>query len=336
MASSTNVISNPTQFSQALLSANGWPQTPSNVAFLNAWQAREGQWGATGEYNAGADYNPLNTTLQYGGTNNPLPGTVGIQSYQSWGEGLLATSATLQNYQQVTGALQSGNAMQANNSGQLSSDLLRWSGGGYAAVGGSNPGATTTPAAAASSGATGASAAPATLMGDCYSYGTQKNSGKSSCLINLPGSFCFTACEGKAFVSVGLLTIGGLLMLVGTSLLLKSAVIGNLAKSAVSAIPGGSAVQNVVGGQYTRSRETRRAPSTVRTVPAVPKVPGPGRPSGQTPSRTRPSEGDAERENRAYMEGFFKASRPNRKPEGSRLNTSPVKGARYADVEGEF
>jgi len=127
-------ISTPGGWAATLLATGGLPVTSSNVAFLAGWQQREGQWGASGQYAAVAQHNPLNTTLSgYGGS--PLPGTVGIQSYPSWSAGIAATLKTLAGYPDIIAALKSGSAMTANNAGHLGPELSTWSGGGYTQVG---------------------------------------------------------------------------------------------------------------------------------------------------------------------------------------------------------
>ena len=87
----------PRTFAQALLGALELPVTYNNIAALIAWQAAEGgHWFNT------AKYNPLNTTRELPGSVlwNPLWTDAqgvkhGVQSYQSWDQGLEATAKTL-------------------------------------------------------------------------------------------------------------------------------------------------------------------------------------------------------------------------------------------------
>lgn len=135
---STNYnISTPTEWAQALLAQLGDPQTPSNIEFLVSWAAMEG-----GNWHNTASYNPLNTTLRLTGSTSM--NSVGVQAFTSWQQGIAATIDTLGSYPQIMAALQSGSAMQANQSGQLAQDFRRWSGGGYSAIASNNSyGATT-------------------------------------------------------------------------------------------------------------------------------------------------------------------------------------------------
>ncbi|HUO66187.1 MAG TPA: hypothetical protein VMV37_01545 [Gammaproteobacteria bacterium] len=80
------------QFAQALLAALHLPVNDANTASIIAWQVAEG-----GHWNNGALYNPLNTTLTMPGsvTVIKLSGSIGIQAYVNWEEGLSATAKTL-------------------------------------------------------------------------------------------------------------------------------------------------------------------------------------------------------------------------------------------------
>ena len=124
-------IQTPTHWARALLTQAGLPSTDSNIQFLVSWAAAEG-----GNWNNTATFNPLNTTYRVPGSAVMSGGnTAGVQAYQSWNEGITATLDTLANYPQIMAALRSGTAMQANSSGQMSSDLHKWSGGGYTQIG---------------------------------------------------------------------------------------------------------------------------------------------------------------------------------------------------------
>jgi hypothetical protein len=95
-------------WSQAFLSAIPEPQTPCNVAAVDAWQQAEG-----GGVTNAASYNPLDTT-------QAEPGSWGIngdnvQAYPSWSEGLNANVTAITNglYGGILSALQAGNSAQA-------------------------------------------------------------------------------------------------------------------------------------------------------------------------------------------------------------------------------
>jgi hypothetical protein len=87
----------PALFAQALLSRLGLPNTDDNVRALVAFQAQEG-----GHEN-GALYNPLNTKRGTSTGDKDLPSVnfktkkpgAGIQSFQSWDDGLEATARTM-------------------------------------------------------------------------------------------------------------------------------------------------------------------------------------------------------------------------------------------------
>jgi hypothetical protein len=280
-------ISNSQQWAVAMLQAGGYPQTQSNVNFLEAWASQEG-----GMWQNSAAYNPLNTTLQTSGSTGSV-NSVGVQSYSSWNSGLAATLQTLNgsSYNSITSALAQGNATEQEESGNLSGALSTWSGGGYGSLsqisnptiqGGSSGGSSWSPSGVTAAGGVGNSTGtgsggtgtgsggggtgPSGLMSNCYQYGLSKNKGSSSCLISPPGGWCFTACEAKALAS-GLIIFGGtVVMLVGTALLFAGArgslggLVGNGAQTALNTIPGGAAAQNWAS-KYTKkgsvSRESR-------------------------------------------------------------------------------
>lgn len=124
-------INTPAQWAAAQLQFMGLPTTQQNIDFLVSWAAMEG-----GNWNNTARYNPLNTTLRYNGSTVMSGGnTAGVQAYSSWQDGLTATAQTLNGYPEIMRALESGDAEQANQSGQLANDFSRWSGGGYTQIG---------------------------------------------------------------------------------------------------------------------------------------------------------------------------------------------------------
>lgn len=119
---------NSTDWAVGILGQMGFPTTQSNVQFLVSWAAREG-----GNWKNSAAYNPLNTTENEPGATGM--NSVGVKSYSSWQQGDKATIATLQGYPQILAALRGGNAMQVDQSGGMSKDLNKWSGGGYDTIG---------------------------------------------------------------------------------------------------------------------------------------------------------------------------------------------------------
>jgi cell wall-associated NlpC family hydrolase len=92
LSSSGGSISTPTQFSQAVLAGLGIGDAVGAITDINAWQQHEGQWGASGAYNAKVMHDPLNTKL-------PEPGSSSLggltNSYPSWAEGVAATVSTI-------------------------------------------------------------------------------------------------------------------------------------------------------------------------------------------------------------------------------------------------
>jgi len=105
-------ISGSTGFSTALLEALGAPVTSANIAGLNAWQAAEAQWTATGSWNAAVNHNPLNIET---GVNphfaGPGPGQNPISQFPDWSSGVAATAAFIQeNDPGILRVLMTGNA----------------------------------------------------------------------------------------------------------------------------------------------------------------------------------------------------------------------------------
>lgn len=124
-------IQTPTDWARAVLNQMGLPNTQSNIDFLVSWAAAEG-----GNWDNAAQFNPLNTTYRMPGSTVMSGGnSAGVQSYQSWYQGIQATISTLDNYSQIVDALRAGDAMSADQSGQMADDLSRWSGGGYTSIG---------------------------------------------------------------------------------------------------------------------------------------------------------------------------------------------------------
>jgi murein DD-endopeptidase MepM/ murein hydrolase activator NlpD len=95
-------------WAKTLLSALGAPASDSNIAALTTWAAHEG-----GHWKNSANYNPLNTTLDMGGSESM--NSVGVKRYTSWEQGIQATVGTLtgksadaRGYSAIVNALKSG------------------------------------------------------------------------------------------------------------------------------------------------------------------------------------------------------------------------------------
>ena len=106
-----NSISNPTEFSKALLASLGLPATVADVTSINAWQQHEGQWGASGAFQSEKMFNPLNTFYKMPGS-KPLTvnGKAATLAYKSWKDGITASKKTI-NQGNMAGILK---ALQAN------------------------------------------------------------------------------------------------------------------------------------------------------------------------------------------------------------------------------
>lgn len=130
-APQTVTIGSSSDFSTALLEALGLPVTAANVGALNAWQAAEGQWTATGDWNPSVNHNPLNlegTTIGHpntaSGTHNADP-TNPINLYPDWTTGIQATADRINANPGIVAALRAGGATPA-----LLSAAVRQSGWG--------------------------------------------------------------------------------------------------------------------------------------------------------------------------------------------------------------
>lgn len=108
------------EFATALLSELGVPTTQQNLDFMQAWMAREGTKAA---------YNPLATTLAYGGASGF--NSVGVKNYGDFETGVKATAQTLlhSGYDDILEGLRSG-----QGAWNASHGLSRWSGGGYSSL----------------------------------------------------------------------------------------------------------------------------------------------------------------------------------------------------------
>lgn len=112
----------------ALLASFPAPPTAKNLHSLTAWRTRECPWDANPPDGALYTHNPFNTTLNMPGATSI--NSVGVKKYPNAAVGLAATRKTLSGYPQIMAAFRAGKGL----CGTASSDLSRWSGGGYTSV----------------------------------------------------------------------------------------------------------------------------------------------------------------------------------------------------------
>jgi hypothetical protein len=112
-------------FATAVLARIGAPPTPANVRSFRAWAKQEG---------GRAKWNPLNTTLHRKGAsayntfgNGPADH---VWDYASFFSGVDATATTLLQYPQLVKRFRSGKGL----CGFFSTELAKWSGGGYSVI----------------------------------------------------------------------------------------------------------------------------------------------------------------------------------------------------------
>jgi hypothetical protein len=100
----TPTITTPTDFANALLLGVNVPDSQQNEEAIVAWELAEG-----GNWKNNANFNPLSTTLPYGGS-YPI-NSAKVQSYPSWADGLYATEVTLEEgyYVGIINALRNDN-----------------------------------------------------------------------------------------------------------------------------------------------------------------------------------------------------------------------------------
>ncbi len=114
----------PAGWAEDVLDGIGAPHTRENIAFLQAWQRREG-----GSTNNTASYNPLCTTLR--ATGSVSMNKVGVQAYPDWATGCKATVDTLLKpaYKPLVTFLRAGGGGQ--RSAGFDKAFKTWSGGAY-------------------------------------------------------------------------------------------------------------------------------------------------------------------------------------------------------------
>jgi hypothetical protein len=105
MSSGSFVIKSPSDFANALIGelnqqGASIPDGPNQVADISAWEQQEG-----GNWKNDAKFNPLNTTL--GEPGSVSINSSGVQAYNSWAQGLDATTSTLMSssYQSIINTL---------------------------------------------------------------------------------------------------------------------------------------------------------------------------------------------------------------------------------------
>lgn len=120
-------INNASDFSTALLAELGNLQgvniTPSSTAInlVNAWQATEGQWGASGEFNSQSQHNPLNIESTAPGSPSGkkicASNNACTLSFSNWADGVKAAAQFILTYQPAiaTALLDSSSKDQAKN-----------------------------------------------------------------------------------------------------------------------------------------------------------------------------------------------------------------------------
>ena len=106
-------------WASAILKQIGAPANSTNIGYLIGWFALEG---------GGGKNNPLNTKLVTSGSTGTVPGTNGVQNYQSPAAGVRATVRTMQNsFPAITASLRAGQGIPVNS--QTEYELHGWSAG---------------------------------------------------------------------------------------------------------------------------------------------------------------------------------------------------------------
>lgn len=236
----------PLRFAQSLLQMMDWPQTPSNLDAMVAWEAAEG-----GAWHNTAAYNPLNTTYFVPGSRSAGTGQASVKAYNSWAQGLQATAATLSlnepgyaGIRQAFASGQAGNYLPAalNNSawgtnGNTVAKVL--AGGGYRQYG------SLTSASGSPSGSASVTS--------------------SQCVVQLPLGICLLDQAGLNRVyGILLIVAGGALMTMALYLIVQAALQETKAGQAVTKSAGGLA-----GGVASAVPATRVASGSVKSVNRV-------------------------------------------------------------------
>ena len=328
---------NTNNWAQAVLAQGGWPQTPSNINFLQAWAAAEG-----GSFANSYTYNVLNTGQSgYGGV---VPAGGSFPAFPSWSNGVQATVATLNqtngDYANITDALATGNATQQFTQGNLDSALTTWDPGAsgpggditimrenigappvLTSTGTSSGGIASTGAgqftSAGAVGAPGTTPATGSILGNCDG---KKNYINFPSVVGIGGGGLLTQCNVKALLSFMLIASGSLLGLAGILLLFDRSgkLMGKaggkaaeLAGAGIGLVPGGEAVGGAV---MSAGHKVSKASGS------------------KAPARQRPKE-RSDNEQAIYAQGVA-AGQPRSQPLRPRQNSGP--GARFQDMNGAF
>lgn len=243
----------PKTFAEAVLSSLGLPQTSSNVQALVAWQKKEG-----GNWQNGARYNPLNTTLRLPGSTVMSGGSsAGVQSYTSWDQGVQATAETLRmsNYSGIRQVLAQSGGCSALSQAVANSP---WGTGSFEAECGSSYNPKGTPASQA---------------------GRNVGTNPQGCALQLPFGVCLLSnAQVQDIENILIIGVGGFILLVGGLIIVISALgstkVGKRAKTVAQAAnmpaavvrgtvsQGGAAVGRVQKRQadreFARNKESYR------------------------------------------------------------------------------
>lgn len=217
-------IKDASSFSSALLTTIGNDMgtnvtpTAAQIGLVNAWQATEGQWSASGQFNAANMHNPLNIESTAPGSpkGTKICDSSGActLSFPTWAEGLQATADFLKTYQpSISNALFSS----SNPTSNFLQVVGNWDPGNssYASTVSSNIGTVV-----AGGTGKGSSAGASTSGGWLYSYAQMLAApGGLFGSLNVGGDIKMIVARGGTFL-MGFVLFGvGLLILVGGSLL---------------------------------------------------------------------------------------------------------------------
>lgn len=222
----------PKTFAEAVLSSLGLPQTSSNVQALVAWQKKEG-----GNWQNGARFNPLNTTLRLPGSTVMSGGnSAGVQSYTSWDQGVQATAETLRmsNYSGIRQVLAQSGGCSALSQAVANSP---WGTGSFAQECGSSYNPKGTPAS---------------------QTGRNVGTNPQGCALQLPFGICLLSnAQVQDVENILIIGVGGFILLVGGLIIVISALgstkVGGKAKTVAKAanLPA-AAVRGTVRGTVSQ------------------------------------------------------------------------------------
>lgn len=220
-------IKDASSFSSALLTTIGNDMgtnvtpTAAQIGLVNAWQATEGQWSASGQFNAANMHNPLNIESTAPGSpkGTKICDSSGActLSFPTWSEGLQATADFLKTYQpSIANALFSS----SDPTSKFLQVVGNWDPGNssYASTVSSNIG--TVVAGGTGAGGTGNGSSASKSGGWLYAYAQMLSApGGAFGSLNVAGDVKMIVARGGTFL-MGFVLFGvGLLILVGGSLL---------------------------------------------------------------------------------------------------------------------